>query len=96
MGLFGNDAKNTKYLGGSGESLTVWISIAAGTVLIFYGYDQVSTRGKEERTLYKKKRDKKEKKKKQKEIVSNMRSYYLGSLWQCSRRTELSRHRRQP
>jgi hypothetical protein len=31
-----------KYLGGSGESLTVWISIAASTVLIFYGYDQVS------------------------------------------------------
>lgn len=30
-----------KYLGGSGESLTVWISIAASTVLIFYGYDQV-------------------------------------------------------
>ncbi|CAM1501449.1 Fc.00g034330.m01.CDS01 [Cosmosporella sp. VM-42] len=29
-----------KYLGGSGESLTVWISIAASTVLIFYGYDQ--------------------------------------------------------
>jgi len=42
MGLFGNDAKKTKYLGGSGETLTVWISIAAGTVLIFYGYDQVS------------------------------------------------------
>jgi hypothetical protein len=30
-----------KYLGGSGESLTVWISLAASTVLIFYGYDQV-------------------------------------------------------
>ncbi|KAK5076529.1 hypothetical protein LTR64_005991 [Lithohypha guttulata] len=29
-----------KYLGGSGEGLTVWISIAASTVLIFYGYDQ--------------------------------------------------------
>jgi MFS family permease len=29
-----------KYLGGSGERLTVWISIAASTVLIFYGYDQ--------------------------------------------------------
>ncbi|KAK5942210.1 hypothetical protein PMZ80_006165 [Knufia obscura] len=29
-----------KYLGGSGESLTVWISVAASTVLIFYGYDQ--------------------------------------------------------
>ncbi|KAH3988689.1 hypothetical protein HBI24_141870 [Parastagonospora nodorum] len=29
-----------KYLGGSGEQLTVWISIAASTVLIFYGYDQ--------------------------------------------------------
>ena len=29
-----------KYLGGSGESLTVWISIAASTVLVFYGYDQ--------------------------------------------------------
>ncbi|KAK2841583.1 hypothetical protein FQN49_006116 [Arthroderma sp. PD_2] len=29
-----------KYLGGSGDSLTVWISIAASTVLIFYGYDQ--------------------------------------------------------
>ncbi|EDU46687.1 ProP Permease of the major facilitator superfamily [Pyrenophora tritici-repentis] len=29
-----------KYLGGSGEPLTVWISIAASTVLIFYGYDQ--------------------------------------------------------
>ncbi len=28
------------YLGGSGESLTVWISIAASTVLVFYGYDQ--------------------------------------------------------
>lgn len=28
------------YLGGSGERLTVWISIAASTVLIFYGYDQ--------------------------------------------------------
>lgn len=31
-----------KYLGGSGEALTVWISIAASTVLVFYGYDQVS------------------------------------------------------
>jgi MFS family permease len=29
-----------RYLGGSGEALTVWISIAASTVLIFYGYDQ--------------------------------------------------------
>lgn len=29
------------YLGGSGESLTVWISLAASTVLVFYGYDQV-------------------------------------------------------
>ncbi|KAK0103750.1 hypothetical protein ONS95_005756 [Cadophora gregata] len=29
-----------KYLGGSGDALTVWISIAASTVLIFYGYDQ--------------------------------------------------------
>lgn len=29
-----------KYLGGSGEGLTVWISIAASTVLVFYGYDQ--------------------------------------------------------
>lgn len=29
-----------RYLGGSGERLTVWISIAASTVLIFYGYDQ--------------------------------------------------------
>ncbi|KAF2471622.1 general substrate transporter [Lindgomyces ingoldianus] len=29
-----------KYIGGSGERLTVWISIAASTVLIFYGYDQ--------------------------------------------------------
>ncbi|KAF2256706.1 sugar transporter STL1 [Trematosphaeria pertusa] len=29
-----------KYLGGSGERLTIWISIAASTVLIFYGYDQ--------------------------------------------------------
>ena len=29
-----------KYLGGSGEALTVWISLAASTVLIFYGYDQ--------------------------------------------------------
>lgn len=29
-----------KYLGRSGERLTVWISIAASTVLIFYGYDQ--------------------------------------------------------
>ncbi|KAF4126858.1 Sugar transporter [Geosmithia morbida] len=29
-----------KYLGGSGESLTVWISIAASTTIIFYGYDQ--------------------------------------------------------
>ncbi|KAF2690891.1 general substrate transporter [Lentithecium fluviatile CBS 122367] len=28
------------YLGGSGERLTVWISVAASTVLIFYGYDQ--------------------------------------------------------
>ncbi|QGI67572.1 hypothetical protein CEK26_011523 [Fusarium fujikuroi] len=28
------------YLGGSGESLTVWISLAASTVLVFYGYDQ--------------------------------------------------------
>ena len=32
-----------KYLGGSGDALTVWISIAASTVLIFYGYDQVSS-----------------------------------------------------
>jgi hypothetical protein len=31
-----------KYLGGSGEALTVWISIAASTVLVFYGYDQVN------------------------------------------------------
>jgi len=30
-----------KYLGGSGNGLTVWISLAASTVLIFYGYDQV-------------------------------------------------------
>jgi hypothetical protein len=30
-----------KYLGGSGEALTVWISVAASTVLVFYGYDQV-------------------------------------------------------
>ena len=30
-----------KYLGGSGDKLTIWISIAASTVLIFYGYDQV-------------------------------------------------------
>ncbi|KAL4891213.1 general substrate transporter [Aspergillus ambiguus] len=29
-----------KYLGGSGRSLTVWVSIAASTVLVFYGYDQ--------------------------------------------------------
>ncbi|KAM0709556.1 hypothetical protein Q7P35_003595 [Cladosporium inversicolor] len=29
-----------KYLGGSGESLTIWISVAASTVLVFYGYDQ--------------------------------------------------------
>ncbi|EEQ28076.1 hexose carrier protein [Microsporum canis CBS 113480] len=29
-----------KYLGGSGNRLTVWISIAASTMLIFYGYDQ--------------------------------------------------------
>ncbi|KAK0272889.1 hypothetical protein LTR35_012559 [Friedmanniomyces endolithicus] len=29
-----------KYLGGSGEPLTVWISVAASTVLVFYGYDQ--------------------------------------------------------
>ncbi|KAL2014737.1 hypothetical protein VTN00DRAFT_2262 [Thermoascus crustaceus] len=29
-----------KFLGGSGEALTVWISVAASTVLIFYGYDQ--------------------------------------------------------
>ncbi|EXJ68136.1 uncharacterized protein A1O5_08751 [Cladophialophora psammophila CBS 110553] len=29
-----------KYLGGSGSALTVWISLAASTVLIFYGYDQ--------------------------------------------------------
>jgi len=32
-----------KYLGGSGESLTIWISVAASTVLVFYGYDQVHT-----------------------------------------------------
>tara|TARA_R110002060_G_scaffold56555_8_gene66863 strand:- start:320 stop:781 length:462 start_codon:yes stop_codon:yes gene_type:complete len=31
-----------KYLGGSGDALTVWISLAASTVLVFYGYDQVS------------------------------------------------------
>jgi hypothetical protein len=30
-----------KYLGGSGEALTIWISVAASTVLVFYGYDQV-------------------------------------------------------
>jgi hypothetical protein len=30
-----------KYLGGSGNALTVWISLAASTVLVFYGYDQV-------------------------------------------------------
>jgi len=29
-----------KYLGGSGQSLTVWISIAASNILVFYGYDQ--------------------------------------------------------
>ncbi|KAE8443908.1 hypothetical protein EG329_001218 [Mollisiaceae sp. DMI_Dod_QoI] len=29
-----------KYLGGSGEKLTIWISVAASTVLVFYGYDQ--------------------------------------------------------
>lgn len=33
-----------KYMGGSGERLTIWISIAASTVLVFYGYDQVSLR----------------------------------------------------
>lgn len=33
-----------KYLGGSGDALTVWISIAASTTIIFYGYDQVLTR----------------------------------------------------
>ena len=32
-----------KYLGGTGNRLTVWISIAASTVLVFYGYDQVSS-----------------------------------------------------
>ncbi|KAF2101344.1 general substrate transporter [Rhizodiscina lignyota] len=32
--------KPRRYLGGSGERLTVWISLAASTVLIFYGYDQ--------------------------------------------------------
>jgi len=42
MGLFNRSNKSTKYLGGSGDALTVWISIAASTVLIFYGYDQVS------------------------------------------------------
>jgi len=31
-----------KYLGGSGNPLTIWISVAASTVLVFYGYDQVS------------------------------------------------------
>ncbi|QLI73271.1 Sugar transporter STL1 [Metarhizium brunneum] len=31
---------STKYLGGSGNALTIWISIAASTVLVFYGYDQ--------------------------------------------------------
>lgn len=30
-----------RYLGGGGSALTVWISIAASTVLVFYGYDQV-------------------------------------------------------
>jgi MFS family permease len=30
-----------KYLGGSGDALTIWISVAASTVLVFYGYDQV-------------------------------------------------------
>lgn len=29
-----------QYLGGSGDRLTIWISIAASTTLIFYGYDQ--------------------------------------------------------
>ncbi|KAK7887686.1 hypothetical protein LTR67_009588 [Exophiala xenobiotica] len=29
-----------KYLGGSGNALTVWITLAASTVLVFYGYDQ--------------------------------------------------------
>ncbi|OBT75968.1 hypothetical protein VF21_05741 [Pseudogymnoascus sp. 05NY08] len=29
-----------KYLGGSGQPVTIWISIAASTVLVFYGYDQ--------------------------------------------------------
>jgi MFS family permease len=33
-------AMGRRYLGGSGDRLTVWISIAASTVLIFYGYDQ--------------------------------------------------------
>lgn len=32
-----------KYLGGSGKGLTVWISIAASTTIIFYGYDQVKS-----------------------------------------------------
>lgn len=31
------------YLGGSGQALTIWISVAASTVLVFYGYDQVCT-----------------------------------------------------
>ncbi|OQO03313.1 hypothetical protein B0A48_11569 [Cryoendolithus antarcticus] len=29
-----------RYLGGSGERLMVWISVATSTVLVFYGYDQ--------------------------------------------------------
>lgn len=31
-----------EYLGGSGTKLTFWISATASTVLVFYGYDQVS------------------------------------------------------
>ncbi|KIW48354.1 uncharacterized protein PV06_00949 [Exophiala oligosperma] len=33
-------ATKRKYLGGSGNALTVWITLAASTVLVFYGYDQ--------------------------------------------------------
>lgn len=39
-----------KYWGGSGDALTVWISVAASTVLIFYGYDQVFLSLKKKKT----------------------------------------------
>lgn len=65
-----------KYLGGSGDRLTVWISIAASTVLIFYGYDQVCAAG----DFYDDKR------------ASILTTFFPGRFWKCACQRRFSSH----